>query len=66
MMADSTTHSVLSHPYKEMLHLGRILEDQVPKRIKNNLKSNNGQLWLDHPEILPLADKNHRGKNLPK
>jgi hypothetical protein len=63
---DSTTRAVLSHPYKEMLHLGRITADQVPSRIKKSPKSDNGQLWLDHPEILPLADKNHRGKNFAK
>jgi hypothetical protein len=63
---DSTTCSVLSHPYKEMLCLGRILVDQVPNKIKKSPKSDNGQLWLDHLEILPLADKNHRGKNFAK
>jgi hypothetical protein len=63
---DSTTRAVLCHPYKEMLRLGRISEDEVPKKIKQKPASDNGQLWLDHPKILPLADKNHRGKNFAK
>jgi hypothetical protein len=62
----STTRSVLSHSYKEMLCHGRILEDPVPKRIKKNPKIDNGKLWLDHREILPLADKNHWGKTFSK
>jgi hypothetical protein len=60
---NSTTRAVLCHPYKEMLRLGRMTKAKVPKRIAKNPNNDNGQLWMDHPVILPLADKNHWGKN---
>jgi hypothetical protein len=39
---------------------------EVPKRIVKNPKTDNGQLWMDHPIILPLVNQNHRGKNFVK
>jgi hypothetical protein len=63
---DITTCAVLCHPYKEMIWLGRMTKAKVLKRIAKNPNNNNSQLWMDHPVILPLADKNHRGKNFAK
>jgi hypothetical protein len=63
---DSTTRAVLCHPYKEMLRLGRMTKAKKPKRIAKNPKHDSGQLWMDHPIILPLADKNHQGKHFAK
>ncbi len=63
---DVATKAYLKHLYHALVSAGRMEEKDWPKTASNKRKDDKGKLPLSHPNIIFLADINHRVRTFGK